>query len=93
MRSSDQVETLLQYFPVFDKLRKEFFVGEMIWNFADFMTQQGKNNLQFVSTCKVVISSLLFFLVVSNKSTELLLYVLSKITTGVPHFSLRGRGN
>ncbi|CAH3193309.1 unnamed protein product [Porites evermanni] len=36
-----QVESLLQYFPVFDKLKKEFFIGEMIWNFADFMTQQG----------------------------------------------------
>ncbi|RMX53791.1 hypothetical protein pdam_00000376 [Pocillopora damicornis] len=35
------VESLLQYFPVFDELRKEFFIGEMIWNFADFMTQQG----------------------------------------------------
>lgn len=32
----------MQYFPVFDKLRKEFFIGEMIWNFADFMTQQGE---------------------------------------------------
>lgn len=32
----------MQYFPVFDKLKKEFFIGEMIWNFADFMTQQGK---------------------------------------------------
>lgn len=36
----DQVETMQQYFPVFDKLRKEFFVGELIWNFADFMTKQ-----------------------------------------------------
>lgn len=35
-----QVETILQYFPVFDKLREEFFVGELIWNFADFMTKQ-----------------------------------------------------
>lgn len=35
-----QVETIQQYFPVFDKLRKEFFVGELIWNFADFMTKQ-----------------------------------------------------
>ncbi|EDO29416.1 predicted protein, partial [Nematostella vectensis] len=34
------VETIQQYFPVFDKLRKEFFVGEMIWNFADFNTAQ-----------------------------------------------------
>ncbi|XP_074636652.1 beta-glucuronidase-like [Acropora palmata] len=35
-----QVETIQQYFPVFDKLRKDFFVGELIWNFADFMTKQ-----------------------------------------------------
>ncbi|XP_028396495.1 beta-glucuronidase-like isoform X2 [Dendronephthya gigantea] len=35
-----QVGTIEQYFPVFDKLRKEFLVGELIWNFADFMTQQ-----------------------------------------------------
>lgn len=35
-----QVETIAQYFPVFDKLREEFFVGELIWNFADFMTKQ-----------------------------------------------------
>ena len=37
-----QVETIQQYFPVFDKLREEFFVGELIWNFADFMTKQRK---------------------------------------------------
>ena len=36
-----QVDTIERYFPVFDKLRKTFFIGEMIWNFADFMTQQG----------------------------------------------------
>jgi hypothetical protein len=36
-----KVGTIEQYFPVFDKLRKEFLVGELIWNFADFMTQQG----------------------------------------------------
>ncbi|XP_031559949.1 beta-glucuronidase-like [Actinia tenebrosa] len=36
-----QVETLQQYFPVYDKLRKDFFIGEMIWNFADFLTTQG----------------------------------------------------
>ena len=29
-----------RYFPVFDKLKKSFFVGEMMWNFADFMTAQ-----------------------------------------------------
>ena len=36
-----EVGTIEQYFPVFDKLRKEFLVGELIWNFADFMTKQG----------------------------------------------------
>jgi len=36
----NQVETIQHYFPVFDKLKKEFFVGELIWNFADFMTKQ-----------------------------------------------------
>ncbi|XP_052798227.1 beta-glucuronidase-like isoform X2 [Mya arenaria] len=36
-----QVEFLREYHAVFDKLRGEFFVGEMPWNFADFMTVQG----------------------------------------------------
>ena len=50
--SSTQVETIQQYFPVFDKLRKEFFVGELIWNFADFMTKQGAWGLFYcVITC------------------------------------------
>ena len=46
----DQVETMQQYFPVFDKLRKEFFVGELIWNFADFMTKQREILLLFITT-------------------------------------------
>ena len=25
-----------RYFPVFDELRREFLVGEMIWTFADY---------------------------------------------------------
>lgn len=29
------------YHAVFDVLRKDFLVGEMVWNFADFMTKQG----------------------------------------------------
>ena len=37
-----QVDSIKEYFPVFDKYRKQFFVGEMIWNFADFATIQGK---------------------------------------------------
>ncbi|XP_074640539.1 beta-glucuronidase-like [Tubulanus polymorphus] len=35
-----QVEFIKQYHKSFDKLRNEFLVGEMIWNFADFMTAQ-----------------------------------------------------
>ena len=37
-----QVEYISQYFATFDKLRAaRFFVGEMVWNFADFLTAQG----------------------------------------------------
>ncbi|XP_046840299.1 beta-glucuronidase-like [Xenia sp. Carnegie-2017] len=41
-----QVATIEQYFPVFDKLKEEFLVGELIWNFADFMTKQGVKRVQ-----------------------------------------------
>lgn len=34
---------MIQNFEAFDELRKKgYFVGEMIWNFADFSTPQGK---------------------------------------------------
>ena len=33
---------LTQYFSVFDKYRDQFLVGELIWNFADFMTAQSE---------------------------------------------------
>ncbi|XP_045171153.2 beta-glucuronidase-like isoform X2 [Mercenaria mercenaria] len=36
-----QREFLHEYHKAFDKLRAEFLVGEMPWNFADFMTVQG----------------------------------------------------
>ena len=35
------VDSIKQYFPIFDKYRKTFFVGEMLWNLADFATKQG----------------------------------------------------
>ena len=35
-----QTELLMAYFPVFDEYRKKFFIGELIWNYADFMIQQ-----------------------------------------------------
>lgn len=33
---------LEQYHLVLDQKRKEYVVGELIWNFADFMTNQCK---------------------------------------------------
>lgn len=36
-----QTEFIQEYHRVFDTLRSEFLVGEMPWNFADFMTLQG----------------------------------------------------
>lgn len=38
-----QVEMMSKHFQAFDKLREEgFFIGEFIWNFADFKTAQCK---------------------------------------------------
>ena len=36
-----QKAMLKEYHSVFDKKRKEYVIGELIWNFADFMTDQG----------------------------------------------------
>ncbi|NWS77374.1 BGLR glucuronidase, partial [Crotophaga sulcirostris] len=36
-----QKAMLREYHSVFDKKRKEYMIGELIWNFADFMTNQG----------------------------------------------------
>lgn len=37
-----QQAMLREYHAVLDKKRKEYVVGELIWNFADFMTNQGE---------------------------------------------------
>lgn len=38
-----QMELMSEHFKAFDVLRsKQFFVGEMIWNFADFRTEQSE---------------------------------------------------
>ncbi|PIO26531.1 hypothetical protein AB205_0036020, partial [Aquarana catesbeiana] len=37
-----QEMVLRNYHSVFDQKRKTFVIGELIWNFADFMTAQGK---------------------------------------------------
>lgn len=36
-----QKEVLQSYHGAFDQKRKQYVVGELIWNFADFMTAQG----------------------------------------------------
>ncbi|XP_014869589.1 beta-glucuronidase-like [Poecilia latipinna] len=36
-----QKVVLQQYHGVFDQKRKKYVIGELIWNFADFMTTQG----------------------------------------------------
>ena len=38
-----QVELLMAYFPVFDEYRKKFLIGELIWNYADFIIQQSSH--------------------------------------------------
>ncbi|XP_013419250.1 beta-glucuronidase [Lingula anatina] len=35
-----QVQFMRKYHEIFDALRKQFLVGEMVWNFADFQTDQ-----------------------------------------------------
>uniref|UniRef100_UPI00358F49D0 beta-glucuronidase isoform X2 n=1 Tax=Myxine glutinosa TaxID=7769 RepID=UPI00358F49D0 len=35
------LEVMRQHFPVFDEKRKDFLVGEMLWNLVDFNTPQG----------------------------------------------------
>ena len=40
-----QVDLLSAYFPVFDEYRKKFFIGELIWNFADFQTDQSSGRV------------------------------------------------
>ena len=43
MFSEEYQKALLeQYHLVLDQKRKDYVVGELIWNFADFMTDQGK---------------------------------------------------
>lgn len=36
-----QKDVLRNYHRVLDQKRKQYVVGELIWNFADFMTSQG----------------------------------------------------
>lgn len=38
-------EVMQEHFKVFNSLRDDFLVGEMIWNFADFATKQGTTRM------------------------------------------------
>lgn len=43
---------MARHFEAFDKLRTQgFFVGEMIWNFADFKTAQSKYKQIIYAQC------------------------------------------
>lgn len=64
-----QVDYLMEHFKAFDDLRANvnYFIGEMIWNFADFATPQGKHrNINMRQTfaftekicCKPLVSSI-----------------------------------
>jgi beta-glucuronidase len=40
-----EAETLYRHFDAFDKLYSwDMLIGEMVWNFADFLTPQGNIN-------------------------------------------------
>ena len=40
-----QVDLLTAYFPILDKYRKTFLVGELVWTFADFQTDQSSRRV------------------------------------------------
>ena len=53
-----QVDFLREHHHVFDDLRKTYLSGEMVWNFADFMTGQSKTHHVFpvvVYSCGLVL--------------------------------------
>lgn len=48
MFTEEYQKTVLQnYHNVFDQKRKKYVIGELIWNFADFMTAQSKDHFSF----------------------------------------------
>jgi len=44
-----QVDFMRQYHAVFDVFRKKYLAGEMVWNFADFMTVQSQYTYKLLS--------------------------------------------
>lgn len=43
-----QKEVLQRYHRALDQKRKQYVTGELVWNFADFMTVQGSCSLTLV---------------------------------------------
>ncbi len=57
MFTEEYQKTVLQnYHNVLDQKRKEFVIGELIWNFADFMTAQGRKQvfLEHIAHCSLM---------------------------------------
>jgi len=50
------VDFLRAYHQVLDIIKKDYLVGEMVWNFADFMTIQGKSIGALICVCTIIIS-------------------------------------
>lgn len=50
-----QVQFLEEYHKVFDKARQHSLIGELVWNFADFVTGQGNHGLYCVMQLMSVI--------------------------------------
>lgn len=42
-----QMDFLSEYHKAFDIARKKYLVGELPWNFADFMTVQGESSVNW----------------------------------------------
>lgn len=53
-----QVDTMRRCFPVFDRLRKEFLAGEMIWTFSDYHALKSKYNNLMIYSVSIIHSSL-----------------------------------
>lgn len=49
-----QSQQFAKHFEAFDKLRNDgFFIGEFVWNFADFKTAQSEKTFQITLDIKI----------------------------------------
>lgn len=94
-----QVALLSEHFKAFDKLRKDgYFVGEFIWNFADFKTAQSKliilikSYRQLSNSCihKFCIKVALFF-IITPPSSQLKIVFFSCIQNMLQFFKTHSK--